>query len=208
MAAPDATLITNGLALARLGEEWDVPRHRVRLVNPGRRLELGGRELTLLRPPSYGSPSSLAVSTLARSLSWSSRWPPRLNGWCGARPGGGKSGSQCSAGVDLGPYLDRFDGRPAARTTRHGGPSGYSASRPGSTLPSRQYRGTIHPLVALSLSKGAPALRHAQHSLRTMITSRVRGPCTPSTRFSSMSLVALGPLIIVSARVGASRANA
>jgi Metallo-beta-lactamase superfamily len=119
MAAPDATLITNGLALARLGEEWDVPRHRVRLVNPGRRLELGGRELTLLRPPSYGSPSSLAVSTLARSLSWSSRWP---RGWCGARPGGGKSGSQCSAGVDLGPYLDRLDGRPAARATRHDGP--------------------------------------------------------------------------------------
>jgi hypothetical protein len=30
-------------------------------VNPGRRLELGGRELTLLRPPSYDSASSLAV---------------------------------------------------------------------------------------------------------------------------------------------------
>lgn len=30
-------------------------------MNPGRRLELGGRELTLLRPPSYDSASSLAV---------------------------------------------------------------------------------------------------------------------------------------------------
>src|SRR5690606_27746087 len=40
------------------------------------------------------------------------------------------------------------------------------------------------------------------------ITSRVRGPCTPSTRFSSMSLVAEGPLIQVSGRDGSSRATA
>jgi hypothetical protein len=33
-------------------------------------------------------------------------------------------------------------------------------------------------------------------------TSRVRGPWTPSTRLSSMSLVALGPLIQVSGLVG------
>ena len=36
----------------------------------------------------------------------------------------------------------------------------------------------------------------------TMISSRVRGPWTPSTRLSSMSLVALGPLIMVNGRVG------
>jgi hypothetical protein len=41
-----------------------------------------------------------------------------------------------------------------------------------------------------------------------MITSSVRGPCTPSTRFSSMSLVALGPLTIVSGRVASSLASA
>ena len=35
-----------------------------------------------------------------------------------------------------------------------------------------------------------------------MITSKVRGPCTPSTRLSSMSLVALGPLIMVSRAAG------
>jgi len=34
----------------------------------------------------------------------------------------------------------------------------------------------------------------------TMTTTRVRGPWTPSTRCSSMSLVALGPLIQVSGR--------
>src|SRR5699024_5833802 len=36
------------------------------------------------------------------------------------------------------------------------------------------------------------------------ITSRRRGPCTPSTRSSSMSLVALGPEIIVQAAPGSS----
>ncbi|MEU9884069.1 MBL fold metallo-hydrolase [Sphaerisporangium sp. NPDC051011] len=61
MAAPHAKLITNGLSVARLGEEWDVPAHRVVQVNPGRTLDLGGREISLLRPPSFDSPSTLAV---------------------------------------------------------------------------------------------------------------------------------------------------
>lgn len=42
----------------------------------------------------------------------------------------------------------------------------------------------------------------------TRTTSRVRGPCTPSTRSSSMSLVAEGPEIQVSGRVGSSRGMA
>ena len=42
----------------------------------------------------------------------------------------------------------------------------------------------------------------------TRITSRRRGPWTPSTRWSSMSLVADGPLIQVCGRVGSRRASA
>lgn len=61
MAAPRATVITNALSVARLGEEWDVPAHRVRTVNPGRTIELGGRRVTLLRPPSYDSPATVAM---------------------------------------------------------------------------------------------------------------------------------------------------
>jgi flavorubredoxin len=61
MAAPRATLITNGLAVARLGEEWDAPANRVVTVNPGRVIELSGRRLSLIRPPSYDSPSTVAV---------------------------------------------------------------------------------------------------------------------------------------------------
>nr|WP_020672407.1 MBL fold metallo-hydrolase [Amycolatopsis nigrescens] len=61
MAAPNATVIANGLAVSRLGEEWDVPAHRVRTVNPGRTLHLGDRSFTVIRPPSYDSPSTIAV---------------------------------------------------------------------------------------------------------------------------------------------------
>ena len=52
-----------------------------------------------------------------------------------------------------------------------------------------------------------PASRLALNSV-TITMSRVRGPCTPSTRLSSMSLVALGPLIHVSGRAGSSAATA
>jgi glyoxylase-like metal-dependent hydrolase (beta-lactamase superfamily II) len=61
MAAPNATVVTNALTVARLGEEWDVPRHRVRTVNPGRTVRLGDREVSFVRPPSYDSPSTIAM---------------------------------------------------------------------------------------------------------------------------------------------------
>jgi flavorubredoxin len=61
IAAPRATIVTNGLSLARLGEEWDVPAHRALRVNAGTTLSLGGRRLSLLRPPAYDAPSTLAV---------------------------------------------------------------------------------------------------------------------------------------------------
>src|SRR5215211_4529101 len=49
--------------------------------------------------------------------------------------------------------------------------------------------------------RGRPGYAHT-------MTSRVRGPWTPSTRSSSMSLVALGPLIQVWGREGSRRATA
>jgi hypothetical protein len=48
--------------------------------------------------------------------------------------------------------------------------------------------------------RGRPGYEHT-------MTSRVRGPWTPSTRSSSMSLVALGPLIQVWGREGSRRAT-
>ncbi|MEJ2855650.1 MULTISPECIES: MBL fold metallo-hydrolase [unclassified Saccharothrix] len=60
-AAPNATLITNQLSVDRLAEYWNVPQHRVRAVNPGRSLDLGDRRITILRPPAYDAPSTIAV---------------------------------------------------------------------------------------------------------------------------------------------------
>jgi L-ascorbate metabolism protein UlaG (beta-lactamase superfamily) len=61
IAAPNATVVTNALTVARLSEEWDVPRHRVRTVNPGRTVELGDRTVSFMRPPSYDSPATIAM---------------------------------------------------------------------------------------------------------------------------------------------------
>ncbi len=69
IAAPRATVVTNGLSLARLGEEWDVPTRRALRVNAGATLTLGGRTVSLLRPPTYDSPGTLAMFDQAsRSL--------------------------------------------------------------------------------------------------------------------------------------------
>ena len=59
--APHARLITNGVSLIRLTEEFDVPFDRVVQVNPGQRIRLGGRRLELFRPPVFDSPGTIAV---------------------------------------------------------------------------------------------------------------------------------------------------
>ncbi|MGH3999101.1 MAG: MBL fold metallo-hydrolase [Pseudonocardiaceae bacterium] len=61
MAAPHATLLTNGLSIPRLAEQWEIPRHRVQTINPGRQLDLGNRTVSVLRPPAYDAPSTLAI---------------------------------------------------------------------------------------------------------------------------------------------------
>lgn len=61
MAAPQATLLTNGLSIPRLADQWEIPRHRLRTINPGRRLDLGDRTVSVLRPPAYDAPSTVAI---------------------------------------------------------------------------------------------------------------------------------------------------
>ncbi|MCT2594723.1 MBL fold metallo-hydrolase [Streptomyces sp. N2-109] len=60
-AAPQAKLLTNAITLTRLSEEFGIPRERVVTVNPGHRIEAGGRELSFYRPPTFDSPGTLAV---------------------------------------------------------------------------------------------------------------------------------------------------
>lgn len=97
IAAPQATVVTNGLSLARLGEEWDVPTRRTLQVNAGTTLTLGGRTVSLLRPPTYDSPATLAMFDHAsRALfcsdsfgsvvpepSTTPRTPPKPSSWPG-----------------------------------------------------------------------------------------------------------------------------
>src|SRR3954471_10316021 len=60
--------------------------------------------------------------------------------------------------------------------------------------------------VELPLQPHATRAR-GRRPYRTRTTMRVRGPCTPSTRSSSMSLVAEGPLIMVRGAEGSRRAR-
>src|SRR6478752_251187 len=84
--------------------------------------------------------------------------------------------------------------------------------RPGQEpSPQRGRRIFVAHLVAHG-SDGSPSTLERQTDVAcqpsTSTTSRVRGPWTPSTRCSSMSLVADGPLIHVCGRVGSRRASA
>ncbi|EWM17154.1 MULTISPECIES: MBL fold metallo-hydrolase [unclassified Kutzneria] len=59
--APNAVLVTSQLSVVRLSEEWDLPRDRMLLVNPGSSFTAGDREFSILRPPAFDSPATLAA---------------------------------------------------------------------------------------------------------------------------------------------------
>src|SRR5262245_55482089 len=55
---PNATLVTNFVAVARMSEEWQLPMHRMRWVNDGESWSAGDRTLTAVRPPLFDSPAT------------------------------------------------------------------------------------------------------------------------------------------------------
>jgi flavorubredoxin len=57
-ACPNATLVTNFVAVARMSEEWQLPMHRMRWVNDGESFQAGDRTLVALRPPLFDSPAT------------------------------------------------------------------------------------------------------------------------------------------------------
>lgn len=59
--APQAGLVMNYVALAKLQEEWSLPVDRVTVVNPGQRFDTGARRLTVLRPPVFDSPGTVGL---------------------------------------------------------------------------------------------------------------------------------------------------
>ena len=60
-AAPQAGLVMNYMALAKLQEEWTLPVDRVTVVNPGQRFATGSRDLAVFRPPVFDSPGTVAL---------------------------------------------------------------------------------------------------------------------------------------------------
>lgn len=59
-AAPRATVVTTFLAVGKLGMQMPVPMDRLMWVNPGTSVQLGGRTLHALRPPTFDAPETTA----------------------------------------------------------------------------------------------------------------------------------------------------
>ncbi len=60
-AAPQAKLITTFGGAGILGCEYEVPMHRLQLLNPGQTLDIGDRTLTAWRPPLFDSPVTVGL---------------------------------------------------------------------------------------------------------------------------------------------------
>ena len=71
-AAPQARLVVNFVGVGRMSEEWHLPMERVLLVNPGQRVDVGDRELGLVRPPLFDSPATFGVYDAKTSTLFSS----------------------------------------------------------------------------------------------------------------------------------------
>ncbi|GLZ75941.1 hypothetical protein Afil01_07480 [Actinorhabdospora filicis] len=70
--APNAKLITNGVSLIRLSEEFHLPQDRVLTVNPGQSFSLGEHRFEVLRPPTFDSPGTIGLFDHAEEVLYSS----------------------------------------------------------------------------------------------------------------------------------------
>ena len=55
---PNARLVSTFVGVGRMGEEWQIPMHRVVLVNDGESFDAGDRTLTAIRPPLFDAPGT------------------------------------------------------------------------------------------------------------------------------------------------------
>jgi glyoxylase-like metal-dependent hydrolase (beta-lactamase superfamily II) len=58
-AAPDLTVVTTYLAVGKMGLHQPLPMDRLYWANPGEVLDVGGRRLVALRPPSFDAPETV-----------------------------------------------------------------------------------------------------------------------------------------------------
>lgn len=59
--APTARLVTTFLGMGKLGLSEPLDPTRVRLLNPGERLDIGDRELLAIKPPSFDAPETTGL---------------------------------------------------------------------------------------------------------------------------------------------------
>ena len=71
-AAPQARLVTTFLGVGIMSTQWQVPLHRVHLVNPGESLDVGDRMLTGHRPPLFDNPATVGSRTRSSGAFFSS----------------------------------------------------------------------------------------------------------------------------------------
>lgn len=60
-ACPQATFVSPIIGVARMTEEFPLPMNRLRLTNPGEKLEANGRSFGVIRPAVFDSPATVAV---------------------------------------------------------------------------------------------------------------------------------------------------
>jgi flavorubredoxin len=69
-AAPQATLLTTWFSQERLAGDLHVPLSRVRWVNDGDTIDVGGRTLVAIRPPLFDAPTTRGLFDPASGVYW------------------------------------------------------------------------------------------------------------------------------------------
>jgi flavorubredoxin len=67
---PQATLLTDYAMVARLFGDIELPLDRLRWVNVGETVDLGDRELAIVRPPMFDSPASRGLFDTSTGVLW------------------------------------------------------------------------------------------------------------------------------------------
>lgn len=67
---PAATLVADSTMVGRLVGDIELPLERMRWVNVGESLDIGDRELVVVRPPLFDSPASRALFDTATGVLW------------------------------------------------------------------------------------------------------------------------------------------
>ncbi len=69
-ACPNATLVTNWFSVERLSRTLELPRHRMRWVNPGETFDAGDRTLVAHVPPVWDSPTTRGLFDPSTGVYW------------------------------------------------------------------------------------------------------------------------------------------